>query len=126
MGRSFQRPFPSIEKQMRALGLRLKVARLRRRISTILFAERMGVSRDTLNRLEKGDATIALGTYMRALRALGLDRDIDIVAQDDNLGRALQDQNLLAKRSRSRKPQAGNAGTADTTTGFANSHHGQD
>jgi transcriptional regulator with XRE-family HTH domain len=126
MGRSFQRPFPSIEKQMRALGLRLKVARLRRRISTILFAERMGVSRDTLNRLEKGDATIALGTYMRALRALGLDRDMDIVAQDDKLGRALQDQNLLAKRSRSRKPQAGNTGTADTTTGFASSHHGRD
>jgi len=111
---------------MRALGLRLKVARLRRRISTILFAERMGVSRDTLNRLEKGDATIALGTYMRALRALGLDKDMDIVAQDDNLGHALQDQNLLAKRSRSRKPQAGTAGTADTTTGFASSPHGQD
>jgi transcriptional regulator with XRE-family HTH domain len=111
---------------MRALGLRLKVARLRRKISTILFAERMGVSRDTLNRLEKGDATIALGTYMRALRALGLDRDIDIVAQDDNLGRALQDQNLLAKRSRSRKPQAGNGGTADTKTGFTSSHHDQD
>ncbi len=91
---------------MRALGNRLKVARLRRKISTILFAERMGVSRDTLNRLEKGDATIALGTYMRALRALGLDRDIDAVAQDDRLGHLLQDQTLLAKYSRSRLPPA--------------------
>jgi transcriptional regulator with XRE-family HTH domain len=126
MGRSFHRPFPSIEKQMRALGLRLKVARLRRKISTILFAERMGVSRDTLNRLEKGDATIALGTYMRALRALGLDKDMDIVAQDDNLGRALQDQNLLVKNSRSRQLQAGGVGAADTKTGSAVSHHGQD
>jgi len=85
---------------MRALGHRLKVARLRRKISTVLFAERMGVSRDTLNRLEKGDATIALGTYMRALRVLGLDADIDAVAQDDRLGHLLQDQTLLAKLSR--------------------------
>jgi transcriptional regulator with XRE-family HTH domain len=111
---------------MRALGLRLKVARLRRRIPTTLFAERMGVSRDTLNRLEKGDATIALGTYMRALRVLGLDRDIDMVAQDDNLGRALQDQNLLKKNSRSRQQKAGRVGTSDTNTGFAVSSHDQD
>ena len=110
---------------MRALGLRLKVARLRRNISTILFAERMGVSRDTLNRLEKGDATIALGTYMRALRALGLDGDMDSVAQDDNLGRALQDQNLLSKKSRSRQLRAVRAGAADTKTGSEVSHHGQ-
>ena len=111
---------------MRALGLRLKVARLRRKISTILFAERMGVSRDTLNRLEKGDATIALGTYMRALRVLGLDRDMDAVAQDDKLGRALQDQSLLVKSSRSRQPRAGRAGTADTKAGSEVSPHGQD
>ena len=111
---------------MRALGLRLKVARLRRKIPTILFAERMGVSRDTLNRLEKGNPTIALGTYVRALRVLGLDGDIDAVAQDDKLGRTLQDQNLLAKNSRSRQLRAGKAGTTDTKTGSEVSHHGQD
>jgi transcriptional regulator with XRE-family HTH domain len=99
-----------VEKQMRALGQRLKVARLRRRIPSTLFAERMGVSRDTLNRLEKGNPTIAFGTYMRALRVLGLDQDIDAVARDDALGRALQDQKLLSKK--------GGSGQAQ--------HHGQD
>jgi len=91
MPRTFQPPFPSVTKQVEALSHRLKLARLRRKLSTVLFAERIGVSRDTLNRLEKGDPNIALGTYMRALRVLGLDRDMDAVARDDELGRKLQD-----------------------------------
>ena len=79
---------------MRAFGERLRAARLRRRITTILFAKRMDVSRDTLNRLEKGDGTIALGTYLRALHVLGLEKDFDIVARDDELSRKLQELNL--------------------------------
>ena len=98
MPRTFQRAFPSAERQMRALGTRLRLARLRRRLTAILFAERMGVSRDTLNRLEKGDPNIALGTYMRALRVLALDKDIDSVARDDALGRKLQDAKLTGPR----------------------------
>lgn len=91
---------------MRALGERLRVARLRRRISTILMAERVGVSRDTLHRLEQGDPNIALGTYARILRVLGLDRDLDALAGDDELGRKLQDQAIARQRPRgtTRKP----------------------
>jgi transcriptional regulator with XRE-family HTH domain len=109
MPRTFQRPFPSVEKQIRAFAERLKLARMRRGMSTSLFAERLGVSRDTLNRLEKGDGNIAIGTYMRALRILGLDADMDAVARDDELGRKLQDLNLPSrispsKRTRAKKP----------------------
>lgn len=99
MPRTFQRPFPSVDKQMRAFGERLKLARLRRELSTALFAERVGISRDTLNRLEKGDPNIALGTYLRALRVLGLDADINALARDDELGRKLQDLRLPGRRS---------------------------
>lgn len=83
--------FPSVRKQLIELGERLRRARQRRDLTTELFAERMGVSRETLRRLEHGDPTIAMGTYMRALRVLGLDGDIDNVARDDELGRKLQD-----------------------------------
>ncbi len=100
------RPFPAIEKQLTALGQRLREARLRRGISTLLFAERMNVSRDTLNRLEKGDPSIAMGTYVRALRVLGVEKDIDKVAQDDELGRKLQDLKMLVAR----KPRGGAVG----------------
>ena len=83
---------------MEALGERMRHARLRRRLTSVLFAERMGVSRDTLHRLEKGDPGISLGTYLRALRVLGLDLDLDLLARDDVLGRRLQDERLPPRR----------------------------
>lgn len=70
------------------------------------MAERMAISRDTLNRLEKGDPTVALGTYLRALRILGLDRDLDLLAKDDELGRKLQDLGLEPSASGRAKRQA--------------------
>ena len=94
MPRTFRPLFPTLVKQVQALGERLRLARLRRGLSAVAFAERVGVSRDTLHRLEKGDPTIAVGTYARALRVLGLDRDLDAVARDDELGRKLQDLKL--------------------------------
>ncbi len=99
MARTFHPPFLSAIKQLAALGERLRQARLRRKLTAVLFAERLGVSRDTLNRLEKGDPNIAIGTYMRALRALGLDQDIDQVARDDVVGRKLQDRALPPRRN---------------------------
>lgn len=89
--------FPTALKQLASLGERLRLARRRRKITAVLFAERMGVSRETLRGLENGDPTIAIGTYLRALSVLGLDGDLDSVACDDKLGRKLQDIALLGK-----------------------------
>ena len=58
------------------------------------MAERVGVSRDTLNRAEKGDPAVSLGIYLRILRVLGLDSDLDLLAKEDTLGRKLQDMAL--------------------------------
>lgn len=96
------RPFPSVDRQLKTFGQRLREARLRRDVSTVLFCERMNVSRDTLNRMEKGDASIAIGTYLRALRVLGMDKDFDVVAKNDELGRKLQDAKLLIRTPRGR------------------------
>ncbi len=100
---------------MTSLGSRLRLARLRRKISTVQMAERMAVSRDTLNRLEKGDPAIALGTYLRALRVLGLDRDLDLLAQDDTLGRKLQDLALEPAKSRRTSRPTPNASVKEAT-----------
>lgn len=99
--------FPSVLRQLVALGERMRLARLRRRLTAELFSERMGVSRETLRRLENGDPTIAMGTYMRALRVLGLDGDIDGLARDDELGRKLQDLLLPQPRKRTAKSNNG-------------------
>jgi len=93
-------PFPAVARKLRDFGQRLREARLRREISTVQFCERIDVSRDTLNRMEKGDWSIAIGTYIRALRVLGLDRDFDALAADDVLGRKLQDLKLPARKPR--------------------------
>jgi transcriptional regulator with XRE-family HTH domain len=113
MGRRIRKPFPQASRQLQALGDRLRLARLRRNMTGVLFAERVGVSRDTLHRLERGDPGISVGTYLRALRVLGLDSDIDLIARDDVLGRKLQDERLTRRR------RTNGDGDGDTQTGGA-------
>lgn len=91
MSRPHTPALPSSTRALTALGERLRLARKRRKITTVLMAQRVGVSRDTLNRVEKGDPVVSLGTYLRVLRVLGLDADLDLLAADDALGRKLQD-----------------------------------
>jgi transcriptional regulator with XRE-family HTH domain len=96
MAKRTKHVFPAVALRLARLGDRLRLARKRRRISASQFAERIGVSRDTAHRIEKGDPTIAIGTYASALRILGLDEDLEGVARDDELGRKLQDAALEA------------------------------
>ncbi len=74
------------------------LARKRRGLSASLVAERIGVSRDTLARLEAGHHAVALGTYLRALRVLGLHRDFDTLAEDRELIEKLADVDALLAR----------------------------
>ena len=76
---------PKAKKQLSEFGLRLRLARERRSISQVLAAERIGCSRETLRRLEAGDPSVSLGTVLRALRILQLDRDVDLLAADTDL-----------------------------------------
>ncbi len=97
---------PGTAKILEQMGEQIKLARLRRQIPADLVAERAGISRATLWAVEKGTPTVAMGTYAAVLHALnGLDRDLLLVAKDDELGRKLQDLNLLTrKRAPKTKP----------------------
>lgn len=86
--------FPSERKMLADFGERLKLARLRRKISAETLAERSSVSRMTLHRAEKGSPAVSMGTYLRILAALHLQDDINLLAVDDKLGRKLQDLEL--------------------------------
>lgn len=77
------------------LGERIALARGRRKLSKTIFAQRLDVSRNTLDRLEAGDPSVALGTYLKALRVLGLQNSLDLVALEDPLGHQLQDHHTL-------------------------------
>ena len=94
---------PSQQRTLIALGENIKYARLRRDLSADQVAERAGISRTTLSKIEKGDEGVALGYYFRALAVLGLDKDLLLVAKDDKLGRILQDAKLQPKERASKK-----------------------
>lgn len=83
--------FPRAQRRAGDLGERLRLARSRRRITATDMAARVGASRDTLHRLEKGDLSIGLSVLVRYLGVLGLEADLDLIARDDELGRRLQD-----------------------------------
>ncbi len=83
--------FPQEQRLLSALGERIRLARLRRKLSANTVALRAGISRTTLYNAECGDARLTMGSYLRILVALGLERDLDTLAGDDKVGRKLQD-----------------------------------
>ena len=86
---------PETEEILEQMGLQIKYARLRRKLTAELVAERAGISRATLVSIEKGAPSVAIGCYAAVLHALNyMDKDLLLVAKDDELGRKLQDLEL--------------------------------
>jgi transcriptional regulator with XRE-family HTH domain len=90
---------PQTQAILEMMGEQIKMARLRRRISAGLVAERSGISRSTLWAVEKGSPSVAIGIYAAVLHALnGMEKDLLLVAKDDELGRKLQDLGLPTRK----------------------------
>lgn len=81
------------------------------------MAARVGASRDTLHRLENGDMSISLSVLVRYLGVLGLEPDLDRIVSDDELGRRLQDLDLGAVPSASRRRGPTSTGGSDDGAG---------
>ncbi len=88
-------PIP-VMKALRKLGQDLSDARRRRRITMALMAERAGISRATLWKIEKGNPATAMHGYAAVLFVLGMtERLKDLVdASYDLVGRALEEERL--------------------------------
>ena len=83
--------FPQEQRLLTQLGERIRLARLRRKLGTAVVAQRAGISRSSLYKVEAGDPGATLGTYVRVLAVLGLEGDVQALAADDKVGRKLQD-----------------------------------
>ncbi|MCX6297804.1 MAG: helix-turn-helix transcriptional regulator [Bacteroidetes bacterium] len=87
--------FPKYHQVLEQMGEQIKLARKRRKLTTLQMSERADISRSTLHLIELGNSSVAMGAYFNVLRVLGLQDDFLKLAADDILGRKLQDIALL-------------------------------
>jgi transcriptional regulator with XRE-family HTH domain len=87
--------FPKHQQILSSLGENVKLARKRRKLTTVQVAERAGIDRSTLYQIEKGNPRVSLGAYFNVFRVLGLQDDFLKLAAEDQQGRLLQDMQLL-------------------------------
>ena len=90
--------FPRQQQILNVLGENIKLARKRRKLTQQIISDRTGISRVTLRKIENGEPTVSIGHYLSVLGVLSLAEDLAKVAQDDELGRKLQDAKLLSAK----------------------------
>ncbi len=90
-------------KALSKLGADLRAARLRRRLSATVVAERARTSRYTLSRIEKGDPHVSIGIYASVLNVYGMVQGLEALAdlRFDQVGLDLENARL-PKTSRGR------------------------
>src|SRR6202021_2851110 len=64
---------PRVSRLLHGFGGNLKLARLRRKYSAETVAQRAGITRRTLSKVEQGDPTVAFGSYARVMQVLRLE-----------------------------------------------------
>ena len=81
------------------LGAAVRAARLARNATQESMAERARMSKLTWLKVEKGDVSVAMGTWLSALEQTGLLDRLDALTNpaDDHLGEALRRQQLRAR-----------------------------
>lgn len=95
MSRKKQILFPKHQQILEQVGENIRLARKRRKLTTIQVAERAGIDRSTLYNIEKGSGSVSMAAYFNTLRVLGLQNDFLKLAADDEFGRKLQDLDLI-------------------------------
>lgn len=95
----------AVKRVLRKLGTDIHEARLRRRLTMAVIAERAFTSRATLQRVEAGDPGVSIGIYAAVLQALGLLDRLGQLADPahDPVGQALAAAEL-PKRVRMPRP----------------------
>lgn len=94
---------PEMQARLQQIGKNLQVARKRRKKTVKQVAEMIGTSLSSVRRLELGDPSVRVETYLAALEVYQLDHTLRFAdPEDDRIGLALEKQRL-PQRVRTRK-----------------------
>lgn len=95
---------PKLRRNLGKFGSDIALARRKRKLTVNMMAERIGTSRATYLRAEKGDPTVSMGVYAMALFVLGFSEALAEIAdvRKDDAG-LLLDAERLPKRVRVKK-----------------------
>jgi transcriptional regulator with XRE-family HTH domain len=93
---------PATDRLLRAFAERLRLARLRRKLTARQVAERAGMTPATLRNLERGNSGVTMGAYLAVMQVLGIEADLALLAAADAQGRQLQDARLSRVRGAKR------------------------
>lgn len=90
-----QLPIP-VKRALMTIGGDIRNARLRRRITSELLAERASISRTTLVNIEKGHPGVSLGSIAAVLMSLGMIDRLSSIAdiKHDEIGLTLEEEQL--------------------------------
>ncbi|GLR68641.1 transcriptional regulator [Acidocella aquatica] len=96
---------PRVKRALTKLGADVALARKKRSLTAVMMAERIGVVKSTYLKVEKGDPSVALGTYAMTFFVLGLGDVLGEIldARRDDQG-LLLDVARMPKRVRPPKP----------------------
>lgn len=98
----------AMQHKLQEIGRRVAGIRLSRNLTQSQLGELSGSSRNTIRRLEAGEA-VALGTYIRVVEALGQDTDLDTMLPDPSVRPVdrvrLQGQERQRARPKEAEPQ---------------------
>jgi transcriptional regulator with XRE-family HTH domain len=99
-------PLPlAVKRALAKLGEDIRNARLRRRITTTMMAERAFITRTTLRKVERGNPGVSLGIYATVLFVLGLTPRLAELAdiRIDEVGLQLEEERLPQRVRQSKK-----------------------
>lgn len=95
---------PNTERILADMGEQIKNARLQKNVTVELLAERSGVSRTSIWKVERGDPSVAMGIYAAVLHGLNnMDRDLLLIAKDEPMIEKWKELNLNTRKRASRR-----------------------
>lgn len=106
-----RKPPISVRRNLKNLGESLKKARLRRRLTMEIVADRAGISRETLSKIQAGDPGVSMGNYASVIFALGFGTEWMGFADfpNDKVGQMLENERL-PQRARTKRAQKRDSG----------------